>query len=155
MSQDPASVRRPSRRRFLLVATGAIALASGAAGGFAWVSRRFHGVTATVEQLRRRLTRAAYGGVPLAEAIARHYDYLRLDSGAAERFARDYARWWGTDRPAEPIDEVFSRFLLSTDFFVHGADESQPVRYVRLYDPNTTPCLNYFWRTAPDAQPQV
>ena len=33
-------------------------------------------------------------------------------------------------------------FLLSTDFFAHGADESRPLRFVQLYDPYRAPCYN-------------
>lgn len=31
------------------------------------------------------------------------------------------------------------RFLLSTDFFLSGADESRPVRFLACYDPHITP----------------
>ena len=33
-------------------------------------------------------------------------------------------------------------FLLSTDFFAHGVDESRPLRFVQLYDPYRAPCYN-------------
>jgi hypothetical protein len=33
-------------------------------------------------------------------------------------------------------------FLLSTDFFAHGADESRPLGYAQLYDPYRSPCYN-------------
>ena len=33
-------------------------------------------------------------------------------------------------------------FLLSTDFFAHGADESRPLGYAQLYDPYLSPCYN-------------
>jgi hypothetical protein len=38
--------------------------------------------------------------------------------------------------------EVKQLFLLSTDFFAHGADESRPLRYATLYDPYRSPCYN-------------
>jgi hypothetical protein len=41
-------------------------------------------------------------------------------------------------------DSVVSHYLLSTDFFQHGADESRPVTYVAFYDPATTVCRNPF-----------
>ena len=39
-------------------------------------------------------------------------------------------------------DAVKQLFLLSTDFFAHGCDESRPLRYATLYDPYRNPCYN-------------
>ncbi len=44
-------------------------------------------------------------------------------------------------KPGRP-DSVTRRFLLSTDFFATGADESRPLEYVKLYDPYLNPCYN-------------
>ena len=43
-------------------------------------------------------------------------------------------------------DNVVTRFLMSTDFFQHGADENRPVRYLAFYDPPTTACQNFVAR---------
>jgi len=45
-------------------------------------------------------------------------------------------------------DNIVSNYLLSTDFFEHGADEARPVQYVAFYDPITTPCRNYLAKRA-------
>jgi hypothetical protein len=144
LSRDSLAGRPPTRRRFLLLTAAGAAAASGAAGVFAWVSRRYQGATAKAEQLHRRVIRAIYAEQPLAQAIARHYDYLELEPGAAERFARDHEAWReGGGRP-EPIDQVFIRFLLSTDFFLHSGAVARPVRYLHFYDPYLAPCANPF-----------
>ncbi len=44
-------------------------------------------------------------------------------------------------RPSKPDDAV-RLFLLSTDFFAHGADESRPLAYAQLYDPYLSPCYD-------------
>lgn len=41
-------------------------------------------------------------------------------------------------------DNVVSLYLLSTDFFQHGADERRAVNYVSFYDPYTSVCGNPF-----------
>ena len=41
-------------------------------------------------------------------------------------------------------DNVVSRYLLSTDFFQHGADEASSVNYVAFYDPYNAICRNPF-----------
>jgi len=43
-------------------------------------------------------------------------------------------------------DNVVTRFLMSTDFFQHGADEARPISYVGFYDPLRTPCRNFVAR---------
>lgn len=146
MSSDSGRIRATTRRRFLIALGGLFGATGGFAGAFAWASRRYHGMTPKLEAVRRRLTRAAYGDVPVALAITRHYDYLRLDPDGVERFVRDYADWRSADGSAESIEDVLSRFLLSTDFFLHDADESRPIRYLRLYDPYLSPCNNPFVR---------
>ncbi len=44
-------------------------------------------------------------------------------------------------KPRKP-DAAVRRFLLSTDFFATGADESRPLVYAQLYDPYRNPCYN-------------
>ncbi|MBA3588014.1 hypothetical protein [Methylibium sp.] len=41
-------------------------------------------------------------------------------------------------------DNVVSLYLLSTDFFLGGADESRPVSYLSFYDPYASVCRNPF-----------
>ena len=44
-------------------------------------------------------------------------------------------------KPRKP-EQNTRLFLLSTDFFAHGADESRPLGYSQLYDPYRNPCYN-------------
>lgn len=82
---------------------------------------------AAVEEARSRL------GEELAEAG------ITFESDAIDHFFADYQKnhhqlTWPEDlRPA-------TRFLLSTDFFDHGADATRTVKYVAFYDPYLAPC---------------
>jgi hypothetical protein len=67
-------------------------------------------------------------------------------------FARPSAARWGisTDNRSkrDRLDDYLATlFLLSSDFFVKGADETQVVGYVNLYDPMRA-CGNPFARPA-------
>lgn len=44
-------------------------------------------------------------------------------------------------------DEIVSEFLLSTDFFHRGADESRELRYLGVFDPYKWKCMNPFATT--------
>lgn len=39
-------------------------------------------------------------------------------------------------------DEIVTGFLLSSDFFMNGEDESRPVTYIAYYEPGLVPCFN-------------
>ena len=87
---------------------------------------------------------AALASTP-EQRLAAHFHYLRLDSaGIAEYFAdyRMYRDGLYRHRPLSP--DVYTRYLLSTDFFKNGADESRLVSYIGFYDPAVTPCNNPF-----------
>jgi hypothetical protein len=58
-------------------------------------------------------------------------------------YIRDFERHVGplAGVHAWPID-VYTRYLLSTDFFRNGADESRRVRYLSFYHPYVTICYN-------------
>lgn len=43
-------------------------------------------------------------------------------------------------------DSIVSHYLLSTDFFVHDADETRLVNYLGLYNPFESVCRNPFGR---------
>jgi hypothetical protein len=72
-----------------------------------------------------------------------HFPYLDLDRSAVDAYLQDYQRYFGRLPWIEqwPPD-VYTRFLLSTDFFRFGADETRTVRYIGFYDPYVTPCSN-------------
>lgn len=156
---DPASTpptspaaRALTRRRFLRLTVPAVLIAAAASGLARWTDWRGAGA-----RLRRTVRRAeesarAYQDARRAPAdrIVRHFDYLRLDRAGVERFVSDYTRAFGNARPrTRAANRLFyTKFLMSTDFFVNGADESKPVRYVALHDPYASPC----WRPFPPAE---
>lgn len=80
----------------------------------------------------------------LAAELRRHFDYLELDEESLARYARDYLRYLAP--PDLAGTDLYTRFLLSNDFFQNGADESRPMHYVTLYDPYVTACRNPFAR---------
>lgn len=81
-------------------------------------------VVADRDALQTRDVRLAALGYPLYDALAG----LAADD----------------PRLAAVEDEVVSRFLLSTDFFWNGADETIPVRYLGYYVPGRAACFNPF-----------
>lgn len=101
--------------------------------------------------------------------LKRRVGYLNVDPAVFKVFARDYLAWKAKDAkrlrilatfalplrlfsPYELLpqgnalrrleNDVVGRFLLSTDFFRNGADESKPVVYLGYFDPLTRPCSN-------------
>ena len=106
--------------------------------------------------------------------LRRRLDYLTLDPGGVMAFARDisnlnlisgsrlhmlavltpvYAKLHlsnGNNAPAHALrhgeDRVVSTYLISSDFFVNGADKSRVVHYLGLLDPLRA-CGNPFARS--------
>ncbi len=123
-----------SRRRFLQgIAWSAAPLAAAALArreSLAWAADR--GV--------------AWMGALLLDPKSRlqsHFSYLTLDEAGIEQYLADYTRLRGPVPWHRPLSRDFcTRYLLSTDFFRHGADPSREVRYVGLYDPDNVPCNN-------------
>ena len=100
---------------------------------------------------------------PRGSAIARVLEdslgYLQIVEEDRERFARDFARGapmaegrlaernrWSGARLEALEERICTSFLMSSDFFRNGADESRPVRYLALYDPPKVGCTNPFAR---------
>jgi hypothetical protein len=111
----------------------------------------------------------------IASVLHRRLGFLTLDDGGVRAFAKDqtgatFAKRWPTwnrlryhflssvspsfkryyrsttqSRIAALEDNWVSAYLLSSDFFLNGADESRIVRYVAFYDP-LRPCQNPFAR---------
>ena len=142
---------RLRRRRFLVLGAGsAIAIATGY-GVMRW-----------------------YRGDPKSVIVAileRRVGYLQVDRASFDRFAVDYLESRkGYERELAVMalfslpyryvtpypmlkqghslrrleSNVVSRYLLSTDFFEHGADESRHVTYVEFHDPYSIACRNPF-----------
>lgn len=105
--------------------------------------------------------------------LERRLGHLRVDSSSFETFASAYVEHkhevqgklkklsvisgpyqYSTAYDLVPMghalrrmeDNVVGRYLMSTDFFEHGADESREIRYVAFYDPALTPCRNFLAR---------
>lgn len=105
--------------------------------------------------------------------LKRRVGYLKNPSGSLERFAEEYVeykkahagqlarlsvvafpmtyltlyRWLPLGHPLRRLeDSVVTKYLLSTDFFLHGADESRELSYLSFYEPHTAPCRNPFIR---------
>jgi hypothetical protein len=77
------------------------------------------------------------------QQLRAHFDYLNLDPAGVERYFADYRSYRAALSPRLPLpSDVYTRYLLSSDFFRHGADESRTVEYVGFYDPDVTPCNN-------------
>ena len=122
---------RLTRRVFVTSLLGAAALTAGA-GAWHWDSLRR-------EWIVRKLTA--------------HFDYLDIDPAEVRRFVDTFEQYRYPIRrnPLKLLlgplpDEIYMNYLSSTDFFIHDADESRPVRFVALYDPYVSPCYNPFRR---------
>ena len=86
-----------------------------------------------------------------AATLRRLLPYLQLDDDGLARFGRDLRAAGGRDllRRADAGDArarewLGQQFLLSSDFFWNGADESRPVGYRAYYDPYAQACANPF-----------
>ncbi|MGO8858689.1 MAG: hypothetical protein ACLQO1_23775 [Steroidobacteraceae bacterium] len=72
-----------------------------------------------------------------------------LLAAAAPSYKRFFRSNDTRSRVARLEDNLISTYLLSSDFFLNGADESRTVNYVAYYDP-LRPCQNPFARLAVD-----
>ena len=111
----------------------------------------------------------------IVSLVRQRLSFLRLDEAGLKAFAHDHLgvllakrptwnRWkyhflsvfsksitrWNTStdkrtRSERIVDNMASTYLLSSDFFLNKADQSQVVSYISLYDP-MRPCGNPFAR---------
>ena len=81
---------------------------------------------------------------PIIDDLASHFSYLKIEPGVLAAFATAYETHYGSPNLNIPqiAAGMHTRFLLSTDFFQNGANETKPVKFVALYDPYVTPCYN-------------
>lgn len=125
MSRKP----RFSRRAWLAIACG-----TAVAGVVGWTERKWF-------TWRARRVQEFFQAP--ATRIAKHFDYLELDPAGVQAFVDAWIRHRGPlSRTKAWPSEVYTRYLLSTDFFVHDADERRVVRFVAFYDPYVTACSN-------------
>lgn len=124
-----------SRRKF--VGLSLTALSAAAVGSAGLLPRRWW------ERIGGNLAWASGAHLSAEERIQQQFHYLQLDPEGVRAFVRDYTQHRDQIRRfTRPKDDIFERYLLSTDFFRNGADESLPVRYVLFYDPYVSPCWN-------------
>jgi hypothetical protein len=83
-------------------------------------------------------------GAPEERLIREHFPYLTIDANGLRRFRREYRRVIGSSslESENDVRRLLDTFLMSTDFFIEGADESRTIRYTTLYDIDTNPCYN-------------
>lgn len=75
--------------------------------------------------------------------VLAHFDFLTVPDDTVRAFLDahvSHGRGWPTS--SRSWSAFVSRFLLSTDFFPHGQDESRALAFVAYYDPYLTPCYN-------------
>ena len=94
----------------------------------------------------------------MAEYLRANFDYLTFNFNEDKflEYAKEYREHYeeisrelwsdlrgrGSEQHREEIDQFATRFLMSTDFFMYGADESRPINYVMFYHPYRSPCWN-------------
>lgn len=149
----PTDGSRPTLRRRGFLAGASVAALSVPYVGFKLVFGSPEDIVVAV--LRRRLSHLRIDQnslAPFAAAYvafkAQHEARLKLLSVIAlpYRFVSLYGLF-PTGHPMRRLeDSMVSKYLLSTDFFEHGADEARLLRYVAFYDSATTPCRNYVAR---------
>jgi hypothetical protein len=84
-----------------------------------------------------------------AARLRAHFNYLDLDPTGVDLYFADCQRYQHGFSPRLPLGpDVYTRYLLSTDFFQHGADESRRIHYVGFFEPSVTPCTNPLARFA-------
>jgi hypothetical protein len=137
-----------NRRRVLLGGLGII----GVVGLGAWGFGRMGAEAEIIAVLRRRLSFLELDAEGLhLYAIDQVTAFLgkrlptwnrlryHFKSAVAPSFKRYYRSTDTRSRITQAEDSLVSTFLLSSDFFLNGSDESRLVRYVAFYDP-LRPC---------------
>lgn len=135
---------RLSRRRILQL--GVIGgVATGGAGAAAWLSRDML-IKPRVDELVQ-LLRSEFEYLTFNFGDKQFVEYIQ----SYKEHYRDIWRetWYvfrggDRDRHRHQMDHFAMSFLMSTDFFVTGADEFKPINYVMFYHPYQSPCWNPF-----------
>jgi hypothetical protein len=143
----------PTRRRFLLAGSGiAVALGVGVAG-FAPTFAE----SQIVSHVRRRLSFLkleeaglhAFAQDQVSALLAKRPTWNRWKYHFLSIFTHSFTKYDRSDdhrsRIERTTDSFSQTYLLSSNFFINGADPTQPVEYVSLYDP-LRPCGNPFAR---------
>jgi hypothetical protein len=141
------------RRRFLLAGAAAVLLAGLGVAGIGPLV----GSSEIIAHVRRRLNFLkldeaglhAFAKDHVAALLAKRPTWNRMKYHFMSIFSKSFTRYErSTDKRSRSeriVDNLASTYLLSSDFFVNGADASRTVRYVGLYDPMHA-CGNPFAR---------
>ena len=153
MTEGAAAPQAKSRRTFLYTLGGGLGLVA-AYLGLKWFFGDPRDVTVAV--------------------LLRRCGEMYVNRDTFDRFAGEYADWKARDgllrrlstlslplrvwSPYELVesthelrrleDSIVTQYLLSTDFFQHGADPRREIQYLSFYDPMQAPCRNPFFRAA-------
>ena len=111
------------------------------------------------------------GGVAelIASVVRKKLHFLQIDENGLQQFAQDFGElaeatygdglnWLTWFRPLYeytnlltsvdmvdvPAEQIAGLFMMSSDFFREGSDETRVIEYVRLYDPYSRVCANPF-----------
>jgi hypothetical protein len=148
-----------TRRRFLLGGLAVVVVAGVGVIGFGPGAAESHIVAA----VRRRLGFLkldeqglhAFAKDQVSALLAKRPTWNRLKYHYLSMFAKQFTRYNRSNdtrsRTQRMEDNFASTYLLSSDFFINGADESRTVEYVSFYDPLRA-CGNPFWRPAIDTR---
>jgi hypothetical protein len=158
------------RRDFLAATASATALATGGLLGWAYSrSSPEETISDIVYERLPYLTLDAAGVQRFASDFAARRilssTHLRLVGLLWSLYRRTPSNRWGTalgsdarsdlgsssslglrDRLARAEERIVSTYLISSDFFTHGADQSRTVRYLGCYDALSHACGNPFCR---------
>jgi len=144
-----------TRRRFLLGGLTVVVVAGVGVIGFGRMGAESH----IVDVVRRKLSflkldeagLKAFAKDQVSFLLAKRPTWNRLKYHYLSMFGKQFTRYNKSNdtrsRRQRMEDNFASTYLLSSDFFVNGADESRVVQYVAFYDP-LRGCGNPFWRPA-------
>ena len=111
----------------------------------------FGGCTVGVSWLGKKIVVDAMDQGAVVESIRRRFRYLRLNEDDIRSFVDHYTSHFGPIT-GKDLTDVRVRFLMSTDFFEQGADETREIYYQGFYDPESG-SENPFARFVSDSQP--
>jgi hypothetical protein len=144
-----------TRRRFLLGGLAVVVVAGVGVIGFGPGAAE----SRIVAVVRRKLSFLqldekglhAFAKDQVSALLAKRPTWNRLKYHYLSMFAKQFTRYNRSNdkrtRVERMEDNFASTYLLSSDFFLNGADESRIVEYVSFYDPLRA-CGNPFWRPA-------
>jgi hypothetical protein len=151
-----------TRRRFLLIAAGVVVAAAVGVVGIVPSMTESQIVT----HVRRRLSflkldeagLQAFARDQVAALLAKRPTWNRMKYHFFALFTNSFTKYDRSNdrrsRIERMTDQFASTYLLSSDFFINGADAARLVRYLRLYDPLRA-CSNPFARPVVDTSNSV